>query len=593
MWNHRLIGCLLTLAAVAGLVAPAAAQPVENPFALVNVIDLFNFFYLDTDPNHPFDPNNPLQADPSFDPYFGQPANWARYQANARLGTQPCAVVVHGNRLWIGGFYNGVEYLSGGNDRLAWYASVGVGEVRNIYTTSGFDGSLIKFPAVTYTGPTISNSDLITGVDYDPVLKRLYFSFDDQKDEPAFVPAGGGIHLGSYIGAVDVDPNSPGYGTYIWRARDPFTPAPGGVGGDRFYGGVAVDPFDPTTLYIAQNGIGLNPATGGGFRRMNVNDPNQVLAKVNVKDPNSVCGNSFYRQVAFDAFTGDMFARNANAAEWIPRDTRFGATFRPFSYMIEEPQSGGDGVASTPAAGDDIQLVNVGAAVTPGQNIVGAGPNGVIDSTPGGDDRLAYAEVVSERPIGNKDIPEDDGTCNDDPVHGFPNGPFGQGQGIAVVSASNLTDLAEDIVIGNNRRTYGSNQPTDIGIFTLDGGYVGQLAIPCAPVAAPGSGVAIYDLDYDETTGTLAVVQFEQSRVFVYRAQTAGGPRVSKFDYTRNGRTDLADFAGFQACFTGPVGPIQGATLLNCLRMNSDSDCDIDLLDWFEFFDAWEADFGA
>lgn len=574
------LGFLGAVCLAAAFSAPASAQPTDHPFALVNVIDLFNFFYID-----------PNTIDSTFDPFSGPPPNYQQYQANPRLGTQPCSIALANDRLWIGGFWNGDNW--GGDtaaSRRAWYAAVGVGEVRNIYTTSGFDGSLIKFPQVTYVGPTIANTDSVTGMDYDATLNRLYFVYDDSTD--LFFPPPGQTQLGSYVAAVNVDPNSATYGQYVWRRIDPFhTPDPLFGGGDRFYGGVAVDPLDPTHIYIPQTGQGSNP--DGGFRVMNVNDPNQALPKVNVKDPNSVCSASFYRQIAFDHVTGDMYVRNANAAEWIPRDPRVGASYHPYSYTIQEPDTGGNGLCNTTAQGDDVQLVAPGATATPGQRLIGPGPNGVIDTTPGGDDVRSYLDVDNERPIGNKAVAGDDGACNDDPVHGFRNGPFGQGQGVAIVSASSLADLSDDLVIGNSRRTFGANQPTDIGVFTKSGQYVCQLQLPCAPVASQTTGVGIFDLDYDAATGTLVVVQFEQPTVYVFRAQTPNGPPVPRYDYTRNGRVDLADFAGFQACFTGQGGTLSGANRLNCMRMNSDSDCDVDLLDFMEFVTVWEAEFGA
>lgn len=588
---------LAAVAAIAlGASGTASAQPTDHPFALVNVIDLFDFFFLDTTVTPAeFDPNNPRQVDPNFNPFTQPPRNYAAFKSNPRLGTQPGAITVHGDRLWIGGFNNGNNWGgTAASSRLAWYNAAGVGEVENIYLTSGFDGSLITYPMAAYVGPTLSNTDAITGMDYDPVLQRVYITYDDTTDLFPPLPPGE-TQLGSYVASVDVDPNSANYGKFLWRRIDPWTaPDPFFGGGDRFYGGVAVDPLDPTRVYVAQNGQGPDPNAAGGFRVINVNDPNANLPKVNVKDPNSVCVSSFYRQITFDAVSGDMFTRNANAADWIPRDTRFGSAYRPFSYAIEEPQGPGDRKANTVATGDDVQLVALNATTTPGQNIIGAGPNGIIDTTPAGDDRLAYAEVRNFRPIGNRNVPGDDGDCDDDPVHGYPNGPFGQGQGIAVVSAVNLPNLDVDLVIGNNRPTFGANLPTDIGVFTIDGDYVGQIELPCAPVPSPPPtprGLSIYDLDYDETTGTLVIVQMEQSKVYVFQTEIDGGPNIPRYDFTRNLRLDLADFAGFQECFTGPT-PVDPLSL-NCHRVNSDSDCDIDGLDFEVFVAEWDAEFGA
>jgi hypothetical protein len=62
--------------------------------------------------------------------------------------------------------------------------------------------------------------------------------------------------------------------------------------------------------------------------------------------------------------------------------------------LIIEPASGGNGTANTTATGDDIQVVASGAAAAAGAVIIRPGPNGVIDSTPGGDD-VTYASTLA------------------------------------------------------------------------------------------------------------------------------------------------------------------------------------------------------
>ena len=47
---------------------------------------------------------------------------------------------------------------------------------------------------------------------------------------------------------------------------------------------------------------------------------------------------------------------------------------------------GGNGIANTAAAGDDVQVVPVGGAVTPGSAVVAPGPNCVLNTNPVGDD---------------------------------------------------------------------------------------------------------------------------------------------------------------------------------------------------------------
>ena len=62
-------------------------------------------------------------------------------------------------------------------------------------------------------------------------------------------------------------------------------------------------------------------------------------------------------------------------------------TFREHNQTVVV--DGGNGIAQTLATGDDIQVVLPGHLVTPGAILVLAGPNGVIDSPLGGDDKIA------------------------------------------------------------------------------------------------------------------------------------------------------------------------------------------------------------
>jgi hypothetical protein len=499
----------------------------DNPFTLVNVIDLFEFF----DSPVPLDVNDP--GFPVWDPATGPPPNYATYRAEPRIGTNPSAVTVHDGRMWVAGFANVNNYGTSTNaSKLAWYNSLGAGEVQNIYTTSGFDGSVITYNQVVNFGPGVRSTDSYTGIDFDPVNQILYVAHDDVSDQLS-LPPGADPQQRSFIAAVDADPNSATYGQFLWKLSDPINPPASPFdSGDRFYGGLAVDVLNPQYLYVAQNGGPFSPTFGfgvfdaaaiaanpGGYTF----DPNND--RLNLKDNAAECGASFYRQVAMDA-DGDLFTRNANAVEWIPRS----------------------GVGSPFAA-------------------VSLDPNDPLN-------------ILNERPIGNTDVPGDDGDCNDD-TKGFGNGPFGQGQGVAIVRASDLEGVVEDLIVANNRRTFGANQPKDVRVVTKSGVDLGQLELPCSPVAGPSTGLAIYDMDYDETTGTLVVVEMEQRKAYVFRAQLDGGPAIPRYDFTRNGDTNIADFAALQDAFTGAEFP--GPLTLNNQRLNSDSDCDIDLTDWDAF----------
>ena len=79
------------------------------------------------------------------------------------------------------------------------------------------------------------------------------------------------------------------------------------------------------------------------------------------------------------------------------------------TYLHPEPYSdatvidGGDGRCATTAQGDDVQLVALGAEVRPGDVVIAAGPNGTIESKPGGDDMVALTEKIAAGA---------DGTCD-------------------------------------------------------------------------------------------------------------------------------------------------------------------------------------
>ncbi len=61
---------------------------------------------------------------------------------------------------------------------------------------------------------------------------------------------------------------------------------------------------------------------------------------------------------------------------------------------------GGNGVCNTTKAGDDVQVKAVGAGVTAGDVVIGPGPNGVIDTTPSSDDLLSTADEIVSGPDG-------------------------------------------------------------------------------------------------------------------------------------------------------------------------------------------------
>ena len=79
--------------------------------------------------------------------------------------------------------------------------------------------------------------------------------------------------------------------------------------------------------------------------------------------------------------------------------------------LIVEPYEGPpaivnafDGICDTSAAGDDVQEVEVGVYAEDGEVVVSAGPNGLIDTEPGGDDyeRVAHDQEYATDPL-NRD----------------------------------------------------------------------------------------------------------------------------------------------------------------------------------------------
>jgi hypothetical protein len=565
--------CVLAMVAVAAL-AGGTASADDQPFALVNVVDLFELFTIN-------------EFDDEFDPISAAPSNWNSWILQPRLGTNPGVVTVDGNRAWIGGYYNGDNFNRFGAvdaNRNAWYAALGVAEVFDIDTQSGFGGNYQRYLDTFRLGPGIRQTDSITGMDYDPVNKILYLAHDAILPPFPTIMPNSGLPWEFYetrIAAVDADPQSVTYGQRLWFRENPVPPLTGFPADEvRAYAGISVDPLDPNWLTF--------PVAGRGTLALfDASDPFATAPEINITDPTADgvgCGSTDFRGHALHPFTGEWIGRVLNGVNVIGRDVRQQtAPYQVYSRFIREPSDGGNGTADTEAQGDDEQIVAVGTPVDATEDIIGVGPNGVLDTAPGGDDVVSVSAIVGERIVGNPD-----GPCPDDP-DGFPAGDSPQGQNIAIIPADNLVDLTADLIIVNNRPQAGAfpANANEITFHNLQGDLVDTLQLPCHPAldagggANPGLGIGIFDFDYDADSGTLVVLDFERRYLFVYKAQTVGGDPHPPFDFTRDGDIDLVDFAGFQQCFTGPnpAGPLS----LNCLRMNADSDCDVDIDD-FDMF---------
>ncbi len=646
----------LTPLCAAGLLAlvaaPRAVAQQDHPFTLVNVVDLFAIY---NKPTGFFDLTFPT-ADP--------PPNWTAYMQSPRMGNSPAAVATDGERAWVAGFYNGANYTSGGtSSNLAWYASIGVAEVPNILTISGSgdpftrylptaiiepyttrngvadslpdplyddvalvsqgspvaagqpiigpgpDGVLQTLPrgddaynAPLIAGPGTFNGDWISGLTFDEATQTLYLSFDDNVDSfPLFLPTRA-WQPDTYIGGVDVNPQSATYGKFKtgwprWNPSSNAVPNPLSPAGERSFSGITHDALDARYLLFPNFSTGfvrvfdaLNPST------------NATLLRIYDQDATG-CNSSAYRSSTFDPSTGDFYIRQANGVQRVDRDTRTTLLpFQNFPRFIREPVNGGAGgnlLADTAAIGDDEQLVAVGQPAGPGQNIIGVGVNGVLDTTPAGDDQFNGDTLVTSRVVGNNAaLP---GSCAGDDPTGFAFGTA-KGQGLAFISAANLANLSEDLILATGRALDGDSQLADIRFFRLDGSEYARLDLPCTPPAGPSPcGLSFYDADYHAPSGTLVISDFESRKLYVFRANVINRPVFPRYDFTRNGSTDLADFWGFQQCFTGqrdipcgdnpndpPNDPSDDPLSLNCHRVNSDSDCDVDFDDYLIFQEYWD-----
>ncbi|MFN0135102.1 MAG: hypothetical protein ACKVS9_03195 [Phycisphaerae bacterium] len=554
--------CKLALSGAVGALAVTAAHADEHPFALVNVIDmtpLFGFGSFEPDPN--FDPGTP-------------PPNLGDYLASPRIGVNASVIAVDGDRLWVGGYLNQLGYADTTDpdaQRLSWYNSVGVAEIRNIRTTSGFaPADITRLASTIRSGPGLTITDRISGLNYDASTNTLYATFDDASDvNPFFLPSGTVQPNTQYTG-IDVDPNSPTYGQDRagWPLTDPmFT----GQSGDRARAGITVDPLSPRRLFVFAEGRGF-------LYTLDALNPSATATNTLIRDLVSdqfVCSSNAWRRSALDPLTGDLYLRIGNGVNRVYRDTRTVTDpFRTFPRFIREPGSGGNGTCNTLAIGGDDQLVALNAAAAAGTNVVGTGSNGFLDTTPGGDDQFNGNSVR-----GNRVIKNSSGSCAGN-ADGYPFG-VAQGQGIAYVSSANLVDLGEDLILQNNRAADGTNTDGELKFYRTDGTLHSQLQVPCSPTDDIGSGVAWYDMSYDASTGTLVVMEFQRRLVFVYKAQVDGGDLFPRYDYTRNGRTDMQDYAQLQRL--APDGQTAPGVSLNAMRLNSNSDCDLDADDLAAF----------
>jgi hypothetical protein len=125
---------------------------------------------------------------------------------------------------------------------------------------------------------------------------------------------------------------------------------------------------------------------------------------------------------------------------------------------------GGNGIANTAAAGDDIQVVPVGGAVSPGDVIVAPGPNCALNTNPAGDDVTKWAfcgPVAVANCFWWFDSKFDD--PNGHPGDGVDNFSLVQNYGVGDDHLkTNVPPLIKDLAAKMNTTTKGTTNITDM-----------------------------------------------------------------------------------------------------------------------------------
>ncbi len=530
--------------------ATCFAQPTaaDQPFVLVNVVDLFDMNGLQVTVEATGDCNT-------------QPSNIPLALNELRIGTNPSVVATDGTRVWIGGYYGGNSFLSGSPAcEDSWYASVGIAELPDITDPQSFPLNFIRYGGTFQQGTGIATTAWFSGLDYDEATDSLYAAFDEALEiNPILLPPGQ-THENSFIAKVDINTNSVTFGDFIWKVNDPLG------GAQRIEGGVRVDPLDPNTLssmYVGSGRIWFLDSSNGAFL------DNPVI--FSPEQLPGVPASTAYLQHTYDPNSGDYYARLRNAIKRIPRDTS--TQISPFDFQGYQILAGDNGTVDTTAEGDDDQLQPFGtgglSASTP---IIRKGANGIIDTVPLGDDVISATAAVN--------------------WHGDPlDWPFAsptQGQGIAFIDSSNLVALDEDLIIATSRGNFGGGMESDIRFIDTNGVLFDELLLPCVPESLPDvvpalNQTAFYDVDYHAPSGTLVVLEFERRRLYVYRAQTTTSSKPFLFDHDRDGDLDLVDLWQFQRCFTGSEFLQEEELIFNCQYFTIDEDCDVDIDDWTQF----------
>jgi len=146
---------------------------------------------------------------------------------------------------------------------------------------------------------------------------------------------------------------------------------------------------------------------------------------------------------------------------------------------------------------------------------------------------------------------------------------FGRSEGVAVYACSNI--YVTDALMGTVRvfSSLGKELDPDHLPAIGYGTDPGELRVPC-DVMIDGAG-------------KLFIADTNNAAIEVYNVLCTNP--VGSGDFDRDGDVDLADFAFFQSCMTGPGG----IAATQCAAFDFDPDADVDLFDFQGFVSSWNS----